>query len=222
MAWPVVLAILQSILVWGSRVRRLEPKVAVPRTGGLILASNHVSHFDPPLVALNFPRPVDWIAMSELSSTWWSEALFRLVNTIPIRRGAPDRAAMREAAARLAAGRVVGIFPEGGIRDGEASMLSGAPPLRGAALLARMTGAPVIPVAIMGSDRLYNKRRWRPGGRAQVWVAIGEPLPAFSNDDEFAGRLLEAMVTLRGRIIAEGGATEADLPRPPRERMAES
>ncbi|GAB4170123.1 MAG: hypothetical protein Fur0032_08860 [Terrimicrobiaceae bacterium] len=195
--------------------------VPVPMDGGLILASNHVSHFDPPLVALNFPRPVDWVAMSELSSTWWSEALFRLVNTIPIRRGAPDRAAMREAAVRIEAGRVVGIFPEGGIRDGQASMLSGAAPLRGTALLARMTGAPVIPCAIVGSDRLYNKRRWRPGNRAPVWVALGEALPPCRDDAEFSAELVRAITGLRDRILSEGGACQEDLPRPPKERMAE-
>src|SRR5437016_4831046 len=72
--------------------------------------------------------------------------------------------------------RVVGIFPEGGIRDGPRSVLEGAPPKPGTAALAQMAGAPILPCAIVGSDRLYNPRMWLPLRRVRVWIAFGEPI----------------------------------------------
>jgi len=218
--WFFVLLALRAILMFGSRTKVVfvgNP----PGNEPLILASNHVSHFDPPLIALAFPRPVDWMAMVELYTTGWSRRFFRAVNTIPVRRGAPDRAALREAVARLGAGRVVGVFPEGGIRDGAASLLAGAPPLRGAGMLARMSGARVVPCVILGSDRLYNLKRWSPWHRATVWIAFGEPFSANPEDDTFSTQLLESIKGLRDRLLTSEGATSADLPRSPKERMHE-
>lgn len=220
--WFWVILTLRGILLCGSRARVLPPLAPLPESGGFILASNHISHFDPPLLAVHLPRPIDWLAMSELYSKSWSARFFRSVNAIPIQRGAPDRAAIREAVSRLKAGRVVGIFPEGGIRDGEASLLAGRPPLRGAALLARLSGAPVIPCAIVGSDRLYNRKHWRPGHRAPVWIATGHPLPPVNSDDEFSAHLVDAMRVLRERILTLGHATKDDLPKSPQERMRET
>ncbi len=219
--WFFVLLALRAILIVGSRTKVVfvgNP----PRNEALILAANHVSHFDPPLIALAFLRPVDWMAMVELYATGWSRRFFRAVNTIPVRRGAPDRAALREAVARLASGRVVGVFPEGGIRDGAASLLAGAAPLRGAGMLARMSGARIVPCVILGSDRLYNAKRWRPWHRAKVWIAFGEPITASQDDSVFSTQLIDAMSRLRDQLLTSEGASPADLPRSPHERMNEA
>lgn len=217
--WAAAVLICRALFATSTRLSILG-REHVPRQGKLLLAANHISHFDPPLIAIALPRPVDWLAMTELFSSGWSARLFRGLNAIPVRRGAPDLAALREAAARLEAGRCVGIFPEGGLRDREASLLAAGRPARGAAVLARLAAAPVLPAAIVGSDRLYNWRRWFPLTRAPVWIAFGQPFLAPREEEGFAATLLAALHRLRDEILA-AGATAADLPQPPRQRMAE-
>lgn len=217
--WHFGVGFAKMVMACGSRVR-VRGWEHIPREGPLLLASNHISHFDPPLISAHFPRPVDWLAMSELYALGWSERLFLSLNAIPVRRGSPDRTALREAGNRLQAGRTVGIFPEGGLRDGEASLLAGAPPRRGAGLLARLTKAPVLPCAILGSDRLYNWHRWRPWSRAPVWILFGKVLPECRDDASFAENLTSAFAELRTLALSQG-ATPADFPSPPRERMKE-
>ncbi|MEX1118112.1 MAG: lysophospholipid acyltransferase family protein [Terrimicrobiaceae bacterium] len=209
---------LRGILAFSSRVRVFHGE-NFPATGPVILASNHISHFDPPFLSAYSPRPVDWLAMSELYSTGWSNTYFRSVNAIPIRRGAPDRAALREAVARLQDGRVVGIFPEGGIRDGGASVLAGAPSQRGLSMLARLSQAPVLPCVILGSDRLYNIKNWKPWRRVPIWICLGEIIPPGLEESTFSERLTASFVTLREELLKAHGATTDDLPRSPKERM---
>ncbi len=209
---------LRVILTFSSRVKVLHGE-NFPATGPVILASNHISHFDPPFLSAYSPRPVDWLAMSELYATDWSKKYFLSVNAIPIRRGAPDRAALREAVARLQDGRVVGIFPEGGIRDGDASVLAGAPSQRGLSMLARLSQAPVLPCAILGSDRLYNIKNWKPWKRVPIWICLGELIPPGREEEAFSQQLAECFVRLRDELLNKHGATEEDLPKSPKQRM---
>jgi 1-acyl-sn-glycerol-3-phosphate acyltransferase len=211
---------LKLFLSIGSRVRVIH-KENFPAHGPVILASNHISHFDPPFLSAYSPRAVDWLAMSELYSTGWSNRYFLSVNAIPIRRGAPDRAALREAVQRLQDGRVVGIFPEGGIRDGAASMLAGAPPQRGVSMLARLSNAPVLPCVLLGSDRLYNLKKWKPWRRLPIWIAFGKPLPTGLSEEDFSSAYAASLLALRQDLLTHHGATEADLPRSPQARMKE-
>ncbi len=209
---------LRGILTLSSRVKVFHAG-NFPATGPVILASNHISHFDPPFLSAWSPRPVDWLAMSELYATGWSNKYFLSVNAIPIRRGAPDRAALREAVARLQDGRVVGIFPEGGIRDGEASVLAGAPPQRGLSMLARLSHAPVLPCVILGSDRLYHIKNWKPWRRVPIWICFGEIIPSGLEEEAFSKQLASSFVHLREELLIKHGATPEDLPQSPKQRM---
>jgi 1-acyl-sn-glycerol-3-phosphate acyltransferase len=219
-AWSLAVPMARILLAMACRVR-VSGLENFPCEGPVILAPNHISHFDPPVLSTVFPRPIDWIAMSELYGAGWSRRFFLALNAIPIRRGAPDRTALREAAKRLTSGRVVGIFPEGGLRDGEASVLAGAAPLRGAGLLARVSGAPVVPCAIVGTDRLYNWRAWFLPRRVPVWVRCAPPLPPLHDDAAFGAALSPAFQKLCKELVATEGVCARDLPRPPREHMAE-
>ena len=81
---------------------------------------------------------------------------------------------VRAARRRLGAGRSLGIFPDGGIRTGERSVLEGNRPLRGAAWLAARERVPPLPCVILGTDRLYVKANWQPWrGRTPVWIGFG-------------------------------------------------
>lgn len=156
--------------------RRVRHAERMPRRGGFILAPNHISHFDPPLLSISLPRKIDWMAMRELFARRSTALIFRLIDTFPVDRRGLDRGAVKAALARLRAGRVVGLFPEGGLRTGAESVLEGAPIRPGAAALAQMTGTPIVPCVIIGSDALYAPRQWLPLRRTRVWIAVGEPI----------------------------------------------
>lgn len=193
------------------------------RPGGWIFVSNHISHFDPPFLTVAARRKIDWMATRELYApglvTWW----MRAVDTFPVDRTRVDRAAVREVLARLRGGRVIGIFPEGGLRDGARSVLEGAPLEPGLAGLAKLSRTPVIPCALIGSDQFYTARNWLPFRRAQVWIAFGEALH-FSGEGKAAYAVFEAQVASALRALAAElkgrfQLTAADLPQPPARRM---
>ena len=164
--------------------------------------------------------------MSDLFSKRIPRGFFTGWNVIPIARNEPDRAAFRIAVKRLREGRVVGIFPEGGIRDGAESIINGATMKQGVTLLSRLARAPIVPCVILGSDRLYNLRSWLPWRRPTIWIGCGNPIPppkeAGSRSKDSARQLFSAeIVKLKERLYEDFGLTPADLPHPPKVRMKE-
>jgi 1-acyl-sn-glycerol-3-phosphate acyltransferase len=123
-----------------ARVRVVRPESA-NRAGGFLLSSNHISHFDP-LIISGLVRPkIDWMALAEFFSIPFLGHFRRAVDAFPAARDRADRATIRTAIERLKAGRIVGVFPEGGIRDGARSLL----PLRRTPDLDRIRGVgPVL------------------------------------------------------------------------------
>src|SRR5277367_5922264 len=106
--------------------------------GPCVLASNHISHFDPPLLSMAARRKIDWMAMKDLFKHPFTAFYFHSIDTFPVDRNNLDRASVKTALKRLKKGRVVGMFPEGGIRAGNTSVLEGAPMHPGAGALAQM------------------------------------------------------------------------------------
>lgn len=190
--------------------------------GGWLLVSNHISHFDPPFLTVTALRKIDWMATRELYAPGLVSAWMHAVDTFPVDREKVDRAAVREAVARLHRGRVVGIFPEGGIRDGTRSVLEGAPLKPGIGGLAQLGNAPVVPCALIGSDQLYTHRNWLPFRRARAWIAFGEPLHC-TGDGKAAREAFEAQVAaslraLYAELKERFHITAGDLPQPPARR----
>lgn len=191
---------------------------------GYILASNHISHFDPPFLGSRFRRYIDWMAMEELFLNPASAALMDGLCAFKVRRDGTDRTGIRIALRRLEEGRVVGVFPEGGIRAGKGSVLEGAPMWPGVSALCVLSGKPVVPGVILGTDRLYNKRNWFPFRRVAVWIGFGEAI--FPRADVPRGRaqellqdaLAQAFISLKERLILEFRLVEADLPTTPQAR----
>jgi 1-acyl-sn-glycerol-3-phosphate acyltransferase len=196
--------------------------------GPCVLASNHISHFDPPLISVAARRKIDWMAVKELFKHPLASLYLRTIHTFPVDRQNLDRASVKTAWQRLKAGRMVGMFPEGGIRAGATSVLEGAPIKPGAGALALMAGAPVLPCVVIGTDRLYNRKNWRLFGRTPFRVGFGEPilLPAGMDkagarahlDRELSAALRRLLAEMRGHY----GLTEADLPKTPGQRRAEA
>ncbi|MCX7801095.1 MAG: 1-acyl-sn-glycerol-3-phosphate acyltransferase, partial [Fimbriimonadales bacterium] len=119
----------------------------VPRRGPLLLASNHLADIDPPVVQIACPRPIHFMAKSELFQIRVLGPLIRRLGAFPVRRGEPDRTALRHALRLLERGESVGLFPEGELsQTGELLQLK-----PGFALLARQSGAPVVCVRVDGT-----------------------------------------------------------------------
>src|SRR5262245_12234883 len=133
----------------------------VPRHGPLLLVSNHISFADPPLLGVATPRQVDFMAMVELFRHPLLAQLVRAVGSFPVDRSRVDHTAVREAVRRLRDGRCIGIFPEGGIRLTERSVLGGDPHIKpGIETLALLGHAPILPVVIRDSRKPYAWRNW--------------------------------------------------------------
>jgi 1-acyl-sn-glycerol-3-phosphate acyltransferase len=196
------------------------------RAGGFLLASNHISHFDPFIISSVVRRKIDWMAMAEFFPNPLLGSFLRAVDAFPAERNRADRKTIRTAIERLKHGRIVGLFPEGGIRDGARSLLEGAGLRQGASTLAHIASVPILPCVIVGSDRLYSKKRWLPLRRTPIWIAFGNPIAHFSDLEKQAAReRIEAQLSATFKILyaelrEEFSLTPDDLPHPPRERMA--
>jgi len=197
----------------------------INRAGGFLLASNHISHFDPPIISSVARRKIDWMAMAEFFPVPGLGHFLRAVDAFPAARDRADRKTIRSAIERLQNGRIVGVFPEGGIRDGACSLLEGAPLRAGASTLAHMAGVPIVPCVILGSDRLYGKRNWMPLRRTPVWIAFGQAISHFPELEKSVARarieqeLTDAFQRLYAELRRKFQLTRDDLPHPPRERM---
>ncbi len=141
----------------------------VPRTGPLILAGNHTGFLDGPLVVVHAPRPVRALTKAELYRGLLGSALV-LIGQIPVWRGTPDRTALHACLDELAADGTVAIFPEGTRGDGDMRHIQ-----RGVAWLAVRSGAPILPVACVGTAAALPKGTRRIRLRFPVRVAYGEP-----------------------------------------------
>ena len=212
---------------YSSRIRVIGCEHA-GRDGGLLLAANHISHFDPLIISSVVRRKIDWMAMAEFFPNPLLGSFLRAVDAFPADRDRANRKTIRTAIERLNQGRMVGVFPEGGIRDGARSLLEGAPLRPGASTLAHMAGVPVLPCVIVGSDRFYSKKSWLPLRRTPVWIAFGDPIPPFSDLEKSAARerieleLGAAFKNLYAELRQRFSLTPDDLPHPPRERMKKS
>jgi len=141
----------------------------LPRSGPLLLASNHRSFLDPFVIGTLVRRPVYYMAKRELFEKRWQAWILNALGAFPVDRGAGDRDAMDTARAILARGDCVVVFPEGTrVRSGGLG-----DPRRGIGRLALETGAPVAPVAVIGSDSV--RRGWRIRPR-KVRLRVGRPL----------------------------------------------
>ncbi len=143
----------------------------IPATGPVILAPNHRAHVDPPYLALISPRPIYFMGKEELFHVPILRQIITRVGAFPVRRGAADRAALRHAVDLIKGGAAVLIFPEGTrSEDGQLGIAE-----KGFALIARQTGAAIIPIAIEGTERMLPKGA-KFIRRSRVRVTIGKPL----------------------------------------------
>jgi 1-acyl-sn-glycerol-3-phosphate acyltransferase len=183
---------------------RVEGVEHLPVDGPAIVAANHLSFFDSVLLMFSLPRQVCMLGKAEYTDRWLTRWLFCGAGMIPVRRENPgDTAhALDQVRAVLEGGNAVGVFPEG-TRSRDGKLHKGH---SGAAHLALVTGAPLVPVGLEGTDGILpsGKRIVRPFRTATV--RIGRPIdPAamgFTRSTNRARREITAELMKRIRILS--------------------
>jgi 1-acyl-sn-glycerol-3-phosphate acyltransferase len=159
---------------------RIEHAERVPREGGLVMAVNHISAWDPPVMGSSVPREISFMAKRELFDDKAMALLVRGLHAFPVDRSRSDISAVKEAMRRLKDGRAVGVFVQGTRSEGDAEALDGA------AFLAQRAGVPLQPAAI-----------WREGRRFRV--RFGEPFEVPGRDrDAIRAATATTMDRVRG------------------------
>ncbi len=186
--YDIARAVVGATFRLGFRYRVIGAE-KVPRSGGVVIAANHISNLDPPILGVALPRPVSYMAKKELFAIPVLKTVISHLNAFSVDREAGGTAALRAALRMLKEGRAVGIFPEGG-RNVTGTNEEKA----GAAFLAAASGAPVVPTAIVGTRRL------RPFGK--VTVIFGDPMHVVRNRQSKEDDLAKASGEIMQRIRA--------------------
>ena len=172
--------------VWRMKVTGEEH---VPKTGGFIFASNHISWYDPPVVGVSIHRPMHIMAKEELFDIPVLGQFLKAINAFPVRRGQFDIKSIRFALDLIGKGEGLFMFPEG-TRSKDGNFGRARP---GVGMLACMSQAPVVPVRVRNTDRFFRLKR--------IEVNIGRPVHPpkdYSKDDylKFSEAVLEEIKKL--------------------------
>ncbi len=175
------------------------------RPGGYLLAANHHGPYDVPGLMAVTPRNLDFLSIVEFRDKPLVGPFFRAMNCTFLDRRRRDPAAARQLRDRLAAGRVVALFPEGGFRAPTASVTAGGPFNPGVAKLAHQSGCPIVPAVILGTN-VYSKftsylplRAARFGVNYGNAIHVADPAAAVAT---LAAAYLDLTVELRRAMSA--------------------
>jgi 1-acyl-sn-glycerol-3-phosphate acyltransferase len=192
---------------------RVEGRDNVPKSGKVILASNHLSFIDSIAIPVAAPRPVHFLAKaSYFEGTglggWLSRSFFLAIGASPVQRGAGQAAldALDQQRELLDEGNAVALYPEG-TRSLDGRLYKGR---TGVAFLALQTGAPVVPVGLVGTDKVMPVGAKLPSLRQRVTVRFGEPLDLSHHGPASSGRarrlatddIMSAIHALSGQELA--------------------
>lgn len=158
----------------------------------MILASNHLSNLDPPVIAAGLKRPVHFLGKIELFKNPILSWYIRQHNTHPVKRGKGDMAAMKTCIRIINEGNALTIFPQGSRGADWAHAGDGV------AFLAKKTGAKVLPVKITGSDEILPKGKIFLRPFKKLKIAIGPAISMNEGEElkDFTKRVVEAITSL--------------------------
>lgn len=162
----------------------------IPQHGPVVLCSNHISNFDPPLLGTRVPRKVHFMAKAELFEIPGFATLIKLLGAFPVKRGGVSKESIRAALQLLKDGKVLCVFPEGSRKNPS--------PIgkKGAATFALRSGALVVPLAIIGDYRPFRR----------MTVVYGKPLDLSEFADgssEQAEQATERIMNAIRELLAE-------------------
>lgn len=144
----------------------------VPKEGAVILASNHASYLDPPLIGNGTLRRLNYVAKEELFNRPWKRFILTLWGGIPINRDKFDKASLKRIMECIKAGKALVIFPEG-TRGPDGELLPAKP---GTGMLVSMAKCPVVPVYVKGSYRSLGKVHRKLHLFVPITVIYGKPM----------------------------------------------
>jgi 1-acyl-sn-glycerol-3-phosphate acyltransferase len=171
------------------RIRVIGPE-NIPAAGPLIICSNHIHNFDPPILGSVVPRFVHFMAKSELFRGMVLRNFMRVIGAFPVKRGGQDKSAIKYALAVPKCGGCLMIFPEGH-RSKTGVLGKGMP---GIAFIARKSGSKVLPVAMIGPYRLFGRLTIRFGNLIEV------------NEQDTNEHVLEVLMSAVQELVNEGHA----------------
>ncbi|MFS0733471.1 lysophospholipid acyltransferase family protein [Microbacterium sp. 1P10UB] len=192
---------------------KVEGRSLVPKTGPVIFASNHLSFIDSIAIPVAAPRPVHFLAKSSYfdgsgAKGWASREFFTAIGAIPVERGAGQAAldALDQQRRLLEEGRTVALYPEG-TRSLDGRLYKGR---TGVAFLALQTGAPVVPVGLIGTDKVMPVGAKVPSTSERITVRFGQPLDLSPHGPATSGRarrgatdeIMAAIHALSGQELA--------------------
>ncbi len=190
-------------LLFGLEVEGSE---RIPRTGPVIVACNHISEMDPPVLGSAIPRTVHFMAKSELFAGRLRNRFFRMLRAFPVNRRGLDRTAIETACGILGGGGLLVMFPEGTrSRDGIP-----LPPRAGIGLIASRTGARIVPAFISGTDDIAGALSRRERFRVAFGAPVGRDRIARTGA---AGGFRAVAELVMDRITETGAAVSAAAPR---------
>jgi 1-acyl-sn-glycerol-3-phosphate acyltransferase len=194
---------LAKLIAWCFFSLRVVHSERMIEQGPLILAVNHSSYFDPPLVGICSQRAVYYLARKNLLEWPFFGPLFPAMNVIPVEREGNDMSALREVIKKVREGNGIVLFPEG-TRSRDGNLQPGRP---GIGLVIARTLAPVLPMRVFGAYDAFPK-----GSRGlrvtQITVVIGEPL--HFTPEEVTPATRETYQRLSDRVMAAIGALQID------------
>ena len=142
-------------VICGCFVRlKVSGRQNIPKRGGFILASNHLSYLDPVVLGIACPRDLNFMAKEELFRNPFFGWVLRNVGAFPVKRKSADTSALKEAIKRVSSGKGLVLFPEGG--RGNGAELD--PAEAGIGFIAAKAAAPVIPALIKGTEQILSKQ----------------------------------------------------------------
>jgi 1-acyl-sn-glycerol-3-phosphate acyltransferase len=151
---------------------RVYGRKNIPKSGGLLLASNHASYLDPIVIAIAIDREINFVARSSLFKNPLFSGLITLLNAFPIERDSPDLRAIREIIDRLSRDCAIVLFPEGTrTKNGMIGRMKA-----GVQTIARKSGVPIVPVLIEGTYKIWSRWDSLPKIIGKIKVYFGKPL----------------------------------------------
>jgi 1-acyl-sn-glycerol-3-phosphate acyltransferase len=178
---------------------KVEGREKVPLTGPLILVANHVHVVDPIFLVFAFPRWITFVAKEELFRSLFLRLWLRWAGSLPLQRDGKVREKQRileSARKALDEGMILGMFPEGA-RSRDGKLRKGKP---GSAVIASKTDVPLLPVGIIGTDKVHGIGwLWK---RPRIVVRIGKPFKLPPTNNKISKSQMQLLTTQLMREIA--------------------